>query len=74
MRYGSEATSIHLIPGLFGLRARLRSWKHALFQHSQELHAEMVRARRAAGTSGWWSDIPDGWPEEEFRQSQRALS
>ena len=73
MRSASQATSLHLVPGIFGLKGRLRRWKGDLLRHSLELRAELARARRAAGTSGWWSDITDDWPEEEFRENRQGV-
>lgn len=73
MRSAHEATSIYRPPAIFGLRARLRTWKSDLFRGSHELREEMGRARRAAGTTGWWSDIPDGWPQEEFQEGRRQI-
>jgi hypothetical protein len=73
MRSEYEATSLHLNPGLAGIKARLRSWMCRMQQTGHELRLELRKAKRAAATSGWWSDVSDAWPQEEFREGRTGI-
>jgi hypothetical protein len=73
MRFGSETTSLHLFTGLAGAKTRARTSLCQLQRKIQDLRREMRSAKRAAGTTGWWSDLADSWAEEEFREGRRGF-
>lgn len=35
-----------------------------------QLRYDSIQAKKAAGRTGWWSDVPDSWNEEEFKASR----
>lgn len=39
----------------------------ALRRQYRALRIDMIEAKKAAGQTGWWSDVPDGWPEDDFK-------
>lgn len=53
--------------------AARRAWGKAMCAFAADASKDIRQAKRAAGNSGWWSDLQDHWAEESYRDGERWL-
>jgi len=53
--------------GRISLRDRIARFVRKARAEIVQLRYDSVQAKKAAGRTGWWSEAPDSWNEEEFK-------
>ena len=53
--------------GPISLRDRIARFVQKVKTEMVQLRYDAIASKKAAGRTGWWSDVPDSWNEEEFK-------